>query len=147
MGLFGGTSRAAILNYDKTCKLLCFLCTNNFRNFLVVPLYELRFLSGCFGSVAKINHLWSCFTVHSCGFSRGKIAPGTSSASHIHVFFLLITPSILLFWAVLTPLKHSTLLSAMFVYIHVLPNNPINACVPSFGPRLLLFSQVSYYGS
>ena len=24
MGLFGGTSQAATLNYDETCKLLCF---------------------------------------------------------------------------------------------------------------------------
>ena len=46
--------------------------------------------------------------------------------------------------AVLTPLKHSTSLSAMFVYIRVPPNNPINARAPSFGPRLSLFSEVSY---
>ena len=30
MGFFEGTSRAATLNHDETCKLL--LCTNNFRN-------------------------------------------------------------------------------------------------------------------
>ena len=32
----------------------------------------------------------------------------------------------------------------MFVYIHVPPNNPINACAPSSGPRLSLFSKVRY---
>ena len=32
----------------------------------------------------------------------------------------------------------------MFVYIRVPPNNPINARAPSFGPRLSLFSEVSY---
>ena len=35
MGLFEGTSQAATLNYDETCKLLCFLFTSNFWNFLV----------------------------------------------------------------------------------------------------------------
>ena len=35
------------------------------------------------------THLWSCFTVHSPGFSRGKILPGTffPSVSHFHVLF------------------------------------------------------------
>ena len=32
----------------------------------------------------------------------------------------------------------------MFVYLHVPPNNPINARAPSSGPRLSLFSEVSY---
>ena len=37
---------------------------------------------------------------------------------HIFMFFFLsIAPSFLLFWVVLTPLKHSTRLSAMFVYM------------------------------
>ena len=66
--------------------------------------------------------------LHSCGFSRSKIAPGTSSLSFTFssFFFLLIPPSFLLFWTVLTPLKHSTSLSVMFFYIHVPPDNPIN---------------------
>ena len=60
-------------------------------------------------------------------FSRGKIAPGTSSFFSLtfSCFVLLIPPSVLLFWAVWTPLKHFTSLSAMFVYIRVPPNNPI----------------------
>ena len=55
------------------------------------------------------SHLWSCFTVHSSGFSPGKIAPGTPSSFSFtfSFFFLSIPPSILLFWAVLSPLKHS----------------------------------------
>ena len=43
-----------------------------------------------------------------------------------------------------TLLKHSTSLSAMFVYIRVPPINPINARAPSLGPRLSLFTEVSY---
>ena len=35
-------------------------------------------------------------------------------------------------------------LSAMFVYIRVPPNSPINARAPSLGPRLSLFSEGSY---
>ena len=46
--------------------------------------------------------------------------------------------------AVLTLLKHSTSLSAMFVYIRFPPNNPINARVLSFGSKLSLFPEVSY---
>ena len=60
-------------------------------------------------------------------------------------FFLSIPPSVLLFWAVLTPLKYSTSLFAMFtVYIRVPTNNPINARAPSLGPRLSLSTEVSY---
>ena len=51
---------------------------------------------------------------------------------------------VLLFWVVLTPLNRSTSLSAMFDYIRVPPKNPINARAPSLGPRLSLFSEVSY---
>ena len=41
---------------------------------------------------------------------------------HIFMFFFLsIPPSFYLFRAVLTPLKHSSPLSAMFIYIHVPP--------------------------
>ena len=32
----------------------------------------------------------------------------------------------------------------MFVYIRVPPINPINARAPSLGPRLSLFTEVSY---
>ena len=52
--------------------------------------------------------------------------------------------AVLKFWAVLTPLKHSTSLSAMLVYIRLPPNSPINARAPSLGPRLSLFSEGSY---
>ena len=42
----------------------------------------------------------------------------------------------------LTPPKHSISLLAVFVYIRVPPNNPINARAPSWDPRLI--SEVSY---
>ena len=51
---------------------------------------------------------------------------------------------VLLFWVVLTPLNRSSSLSAMFDYIRVPPKNPINVRAPSLGPRLSLFSEVSY---
>ena len=51
---------------------------------------------------------------------------GLPAASHFHVFFFLsIPPSVL-------PLKHSTSLSAMFVYIRVPQIIPINARAPLF---------------
>ena len=51
---------------------------------------------------------------------------GLPAASHFHVFFFLsIPPSVL-------PLKHSTSLSAMFVYMCVPPNNSHNARAPLF---------------
>ena len=59
-------------------------------------------------------------------------------------FFLSISRSVLLLSAVLNQMKHSSSLSAMFVYIRVSPNNLINARAPSSGPRLSLFSEVSY---
>ena len=66
------------------------------------------------------------------------------SAVHYHVQFRLPFCNVLLFWAVLTPLKHSTSHSAMFVYIRVPPNNPIDAGAPRLGPRLSLLSKVGY---
>ena len=51
---------------------------------------------------------------------------------------------VLLFWVVLTPLNRSSSLSAMFDYIRAPPKNPINVRAPSLGPRLSLFSEVSY---
>ena len=146
MGFFGGTSWAATLNYDETCKLLCAFVHNNFRNSPGLAFYritkarriQLRFLCGGKEAISETvsqcilppqkGHPWNCFTVHSSGFSRGKIASGTFSSFSFtfSCFFLSIPPSVLLFWAVFTPLKHSTPLSAMFVYIRVPPNNLIN---------------------
>ena len=40
-------------------------------------------------------------------------------------------------FAILTPLKHSISLFAKFLYIHVPPNNPINAHEPCLGPRAI----------
>ena len=76
----------------------------------------------------------SCFTVHSSGFSRGKIAPGTSPSFSFTFlcFFLSSPPSLWLFWAVLTPL-HFTLLFAMFVS-RPPPDHPINARALSLVP-------------
>ena len=64
---------------------------------------------------------------------------------HVFIFFFFqFHLPFCYFELFLTPLKHSTSLSAMFAYIGVPPNNLINACAPSLGPRLSLFSEVSY---
>ena len=82
--------------------------------------------------------------MHSCGFCRGKIAPGTYSSLSFtfSCFFFQFHLPFCYF-----ELFHSTPLCAMFVYIRVPPpppNNPINARAPSLGPRLSLFSEVSH---
>ena len=116
------------------------LCTNNFRNSPGLAFYR----------IPKTRHIQQEYVrlpqkanlKLTAGFSRGKITPGTSSS--FSIFFLSNPPSVFLFWAVLTPLKHSTLLSAMFVFICDPPNHPINARLLSLGPRLSLFSEGSY---
>ena len=119
------------------------LCAINFKSSPGLAFYRIpktrRFFSVVLAPRQRIN-LWSFFTVHSSGFSRGKIAHDTYSVS----FFFSIPLSPLLFWAVLTPLEISTSLSDMFVHIRVPPNNPTNARAPSFGSRLSLFPEVSY---
>ena len=126
VGLFGGTSRATTLNIWRDIQVVVCLSAQITSG---IPLvwhfieYQRRDVSSCvFFPVVlaprQRNHLWSCFTVHSSGFSRGKIVPGTSSSFSFtfSCFIFSLPPSVLLFWAVLTPLKHSTSLSAMFVY-------------------------------
>ena len=81
--------------------------------------------------------------MHSSGFCRGKIAPGTYSSFSFtfSCFFFQFHLPFCYF-----ELFHSTPLCAMFVYIRVPlppPNNPINARAPSLGARLSLFSEVS----
>ena len=124
------------------------LCTSNFRNFPVrayLPLYELRFLSRCFGSTAK-NPSLKLFHGAFSWFFSGYYSPRYifPFSFTFLFFFLSIPPSVLLCWAPLTTLKHSTSLSAIFVYIRVPPNNPLTVRAPSLGPRPSLFSEVSY---
>ena len=97
----------------------------------------------------KEGDLWSCCTVHSSVFCPSKFTPGTSSssASHFHVFFLSIPPSVLLFWVNSTLLKHITSLSTMFVYVYVPPNNPIKVHTPSLGFRPTLKVKVFAWSS
>ena len=94
------------------------------------------------------SHLCSCFTVHSSGICRGKIAPGTSSCLSFTFsdFFLSITSTILrsCYAKTLLSLLQSALRSAMFVSTRVPPNKPIRACADTFDPRLSLFFKVSY---
>ena len=122
MGLFGGTGRAATFNYGETPLCWHFFNTKG-------KTYPAALSFRLFLAPRQRSHLWCCFTVHSSVkfFSRGKIAQGTSSffSCTFSCFVLLIPPSDLPFWAVWTPLKRFTSLSAMFVYIRIPPNNPI----------------------
>ena len=142
MGLFWGTSRAVTLNYDETfCRrLFCAPVTSGTSRSARTYLYMSCVFFPVVLAPRQRTHLWSCFTVHSRGFSRGKIP---FSFTYLF-FFLSIPPSVLLYWAPLTTLKHSTSLSAIFVYIRVPPNNPLTVRAPSLGPRPSLFSEVSY---
>ena len=127
------------------------LSTNNFRNSLGLAFYRIRkarsiklgFCSGCFGATAERPSL-KLFHGAFFWFFLRKNRPRYTSAAHFMLFCLLIPPSVLLFWAVLTLLKHSFSLSAIFVYIRVPQNDPITVRVPSLGPRLSLFPEVSY---
>ena len=129
------------------------LCTNNFRNSPGLAFYR----------IPKTTHIQREYVrlFRNADLKLNSDSTGicillvflklVKSPRHIflqlHIFMLFplsIPPSFLLFWVVLTPLKHSTWLSAMFVYIHVPPNKFINAQAPSLGPRLSLFSEVSY---
>ena len=93
------------------------------------------------------SHLWSCFTVHSSGFSPGKIAPGTPSSFSFTFHFFPFNST--LHFAILScfiPAETFRLASAMPVFTSASPlNNPINLRPPSSGPRLSLFSEVSYW--
>ena len=121
MGLFGGTDRAATLNYGETPLCWHFFNTKG-KTYPAVFSFRLFWLHGKETISEAVSRGILLFF-----FSRGKIAPGTSSFFSLtfSCFVLLIPPSVLLFWAVWTPLKHFTSLSAMFVYIRVPPNNPI----------------------
>ena len=128
------------------------LCTNNFRNSPGLAFYRIR-------KVRRIQREYVLLLRNAnlnlnCNSTRCILqvfleveSPQAHlpSASHFYVFFFLsISPSVLLLSAVLIQMKHSSSLSAMFVYIGVSPNNLINARAPSSGPRLSLFSEVSY---
>ena len=148
MGLFGGTSRAVTLNYDETfCrKLFCAPVTSgtsrSARTYLYTscvsfPLFWLHGKEAISEAVSRcILLIFLEVKLHQAHFILQL---------HIFMFFFLsIPPSVLLYWASLTALKHSTSLSATFVYIRVPPNNPSNVRAPSLEPRVSLFSEVSY---
>ena len=148
MGLFGGTSRAATLNtciWRDTQVVVCRFAQITSGTPLVWHFieYQRQDVSSCFGSPAKKSSLKQFHGAFFCFFflSRYKIAPGTSSSFSFtfSCFFFQFHLPLCYF-----ELKHFSSLSAMFVYIRVPANNPINAHAPSLGPRLSLFSEVSY---
>ena len=86
------------------------------------------------------SHLWSCSRCILLVFLEVNFPRLIFIQLHIFMFlFLSIPPSVLLFPAV----------SFHFAFRHVClhsrpPNNPINTGAPSLGPRVSLFSKVSY---
>ena len=140
MGLFGQTSRASHLELWRDMQVVVWLCA---QITLGTPLvwhfieYQRQDISSKNMYVCLRKQIWSWILVFlEVKSPKAHLLP---SASHF-----CFPPSVFLFWAVLTSLKHSTLLSAMFVFICVPPNHPINARVLSLGPRLSLFSEGSY---
>ena len=143
MGLFEGTSRAAILNYDETRNCCVPLCTNNFRNFPSLAFYriskarriQLRFLSGCLGSTAKKpSALHGAFLWFFSKWNRPR-----------HIFFLQRHILFCFFFsfsstsrsAISSCFNHAETFHFAFrqVYLRLRPsNNPINARAPSLGP-------------
>ena len=138
MGLFGETSRAATLNiWRDTPVVVCLSFWNSpglaFYRIPKARRIQLFWLPGkeVISTCMKLFH--GAFLFFSC---QGKIALGTSSffSFTFSCFFLSIPPSALLFWAVLTPLKHSTSLSVVFVYIRF----PANKCARAlFGSQAI----------
>ena len=110
------------------------LCTNNFRNFPGLAFYRIpkerpfqrEYQQNMYVFLGTL--IWSCFF----RFLSWKV-----KSPQVHLLLSALS--------VLTPLKHSTSLSAMFVYIRVPLNNLINARSPGFGPMLSLFSELSYW--
>ena len=135
MGLFGRTKWASNLELLRDVQVLVCLCaqitswTPLVWNFIEQQRQDISSenMYVCFGTL-----IWSWTPIaHGFAFFWSKISKHIFLQLHIFMFFFLsIPPFFLLFWAVLTPLKHSTSLSAMFVFIHVPPNNPINARAP-----------------
>ena len=85
--------------------------------------------------------------MHSSSFSRSKIAPGTSSSFSFtfSCFFFFNSTFHFAILSCFNPAETFHSAFRMFVYIRVPPNNAINGSTPSLGPRLSLFSEVSYY--
>ena len=132
-GIVWGTSRAATctLKYDETCNLLCFLCTNDFRKFPVrsyLPLSELRFFSGCFGSTAKKPSLELFHGAFFWFFSRLNF-PRHIFFLQLHIFMFFFSNSTFRF-AILSFLNPVETFHFVFRYVSLTfgsPNNLINA--------------------
>ena len=117
-----------------------------------LPLYELRFLSGRFGSMTKkpciLESVSRCILLV---FLEVKLPQAhlLSSASHFHFFSFNSTFRFAILNCFIPAEAFYLAFRHASVYIRVpLPhpaNNPINPRAPSLGPRLSLFSEVSYW--
>ena len=113
------------------------LCTINFRNSPSLAYYRTpktrRIQREYVRLLWKANLKLNSDSILLSGFSQGVESPQAHllpSASRFYVFFFF---QFHLPFCYFELFKHSTSLSAMFVYIRVSPYDPINARAPSLG--------------
>ena len=132
----------------RICKLFCFcaeITSGTSRSARTYPCTSCVFFAVVLVPRQR-SHLLNYFTVHSSGFSRGKIAPGTSS------FFSFIFSCFFFFYSTFRFAILSCFIPAETFHLgfrhvclpRVPPSYPINERAPSLGSRLSLFSKVSY---
>ena len=133
-------------HFVASCCVFCAHITSRTSRFAPTYLYTSCVFFPVVLAPRQRIHLWSCFTVNASGFSRGKIAPGTffpfSFTLSCSFFFQFHLP--FCYFELLWPRRNIPLRFPPCLFTFAPRNNPINARAPSLGPRLSLFSEVSY---
>ena len=129
------------------------LCANNFRNSPCLAFYRIskahriqrEYVRLLGNANLKLNSdsTWNCILLVFLEVKSPQVH--LPSASEFHVVSVNSTFRFAIL-SCFNPAGTFHFASAMFVYIHVPPNIPINAHPPSLGPRLSLFSEESYGG-
>ena len=129
------------------------LCTNNLRNFPGLAFYRIskakriqrEYVRLLRNANLKLNSdsTWICILLVFLEVKSPQAHLPSASEFHVVSFNSTFRFAIL---SCFNPAETFHFASAMFVYIHLPPNIPINARLPSLGPRLSLFSEESYGG-
>ena len=129
------------------------LCTNNLRNFPGLAFYRIskakriqrEYVRLLKNANLKLNSdsTWICILLVFLEVKSPQAHLPSASEFHVVSFNSTFRFAIL---SCFNPAETFHFASSMFVYIHLPPNIPINARLPSLGPRLLLFSEESYGG-
>ena len=150
MGLFGGQVEQPRAPWNMTRHASCcvFCARITLGNSQSAPTY---LCPSCVFFLVVLaprqrSHLWSCFTVHSSGFSGGKIAPGTSS-SFSFIFSCFFSFNSTFRFAILSCFIPAETFHLAFRQVCLHFRSP--QVMPymralSLGPRPSLFSEVSY---